>query len=145
MRIPCHALIVVLAVLVMSEEYTTRTIGVSLAAVPRRWRLYLSKAAVVTGVVIIVGSIGALGSLLVARRVLPGTAISAANGDHGLSLADEPTLRAVYGTVRYLAPVALLSYGVAAVLRDTAGSIATMLLLLYVVPILTSIITDPRG
>ncbi|WP_406044731.1 hypothetical protein OG799_09835 [Micromonospora sp. NBC_00898] len=74
----------------------------------------------------------------------PGTALSAANGDEGLSLGDEPTLRAVYGTVLYLALVALLSYGVAAVLRDTAGSIATMLILLYVAPILASFITDPR-
>ncbi|MEH0927053.1 ABC transporter permease [Micromonospora sp. CPCC 205558] len=139
-----QTLIVVLAVLVMSEEYTTGTIGVSLAAIPRRWQLYLSKAAIVTAMVIIVGSLGALGSLLVARRVLPGTAVSAANGDQRLSLADEPTLRAVYGTVLYLALVALLSYGVAAVLRDTAGSIATILLLLYVAPILTSFITDPQ-
>ena len=136
--------VVVLAVLVMSEEYGTGTIGVTLTAVPRRWRLYLSKAAVLTGVVTVVGSLGVLGSLLVARRVLPGNGFSAANGYRGLSLGDEPTLRAVYGTVLYLALVALLSYGVAAVLRDTAGSIATMLILLYIAPILTAVVTDPR-
>ncbi|MEO3746590.1 ABC transporter permease [Plantactinospora sp. B5E13] len=135
--------VVVLAVLVMSEEYTTRSITMSLAAVPRRWRLYLSKAAILTGVVVVVGSLGVLGALLAVRRLLPGTALSAANSDQSLSLADGPTLRAGYGTVLYLALVALLSYGVAAILRDTAGSIATMLLLLYVAPILTSIITDP--
>jgi ABC-2 type transport system permease protein len=139
-----QALVVVLAVLMIGEEYGTRSIGVSLAAVPRRWRLYLSKAAVLTAVVIVVGWLGVLGSLLFAWHVLPGTAISAANGDVGLSLGDEPTLRAVYGTVLYLALVALLSFGVAAVLRDTAGAIATMLLLLYLAPILTSFITDPR-
>jgi len=139
-----QALVVVLAVLVMSEEYGTRSIGVSLTAVPRRWRLYMSKAAVLTGAVVVVGSLGVLGSLLVARRVLPGTEFSAANGDLGLSLGDEPTLRAVYGTVLYLALVALLSYGLAAVLRDTAGSIATMLLLLYVAPILTAVVKDPQ-
>ncbi|OKI53794.1 ABC transporter permease [Micromonospora sp. CB01531] len=139
-----QALVVVLAVLVMSEEYGTRSIGVSLMAVPRRWRLYLSKAAVLTGVVVVIGSLGVLGSLLFARQVLPGTAFSAANGYQGLSLRDEPTLRAVYGTVLYLALVALLSYGVAAMLRDTAGSVATMLILLYVAPILTAVVTDPR-
>jgi hypothetical protein len=48
------------------------------------------------------------------------------------------------GTVLYLALVALLSYGVAAVLRDTAGAIATMLILLYIAPILTQLVTDPR-
>jgi ABC-2 type transport system permease protein len=139
-----QTLVVVLAVLLIGEEYGTRSIGVSLAAVPRRWRLYLSKAAVLTGVVVVVGSLGALGSLLFAQHALPGTAISAANGNPGLSLSDEPTLRAVYGTVLYLALVALLSYGVATVLRDTAGAIATMLLLLYGAPVLTSFLTDPR-
>jgi hypothetical protein len=100
--------VVVLAVLVMSEEYGTRSIGVTLAAVPRRWRLYLSKAAVLTGLVAVVGSLGVLGSLLVARRVLPGNGFNATNGYRALSLGDEPTLRAVYGTVLYLALVALL-------------------------------------
>jgi ABC-2 type transport system permease protein len=95
-------------------------------------------------VVVVVGSLGVLGSLLVARRVLPGNGFNAANGYRGLSLGDEPTLRAGYGTVLYFALVALLSYGVAAVLRDTAGSIATMLMLLYVAPILTAVVTDPR-
>ncbi len=94
-----QALVVVLAVLVMSEEYGTGSIAASLAAIPRRWQLYLSKAAVLTAVVVVVGSLGVLGSLLVARRVLPGTAFSAANGDRGLSLADEPTPRAVSRTL----------------------------------------------
>ncbi|MET8352210.1 ABC transporter permease [Micromonospora sp. NPDC005206] len=136
--------VVVLAVLMMSEEYGTRTIGATLAAVPRRWRVYLSKAAVLTGVVVVLGGLGVLGALLVARQVLPGNGFNAANGYRSLSLADEPTLRAVYGSMLYLALVALLSYGVAAVLRDTAGSIATMLILLYTGPILSAVVTDAQ-
>jgi ABC-2 type transport system permease protein len=139
-----QALVVVLAVLVMSEEYGTRSIGVSLAAVPRRWRLYLSKATVLTAVVVVVGTLSVVGSLLLARSVLPGTAFGAANGYQANSFGTEPTLRAAYGTVLYLVLVALLSYGVAAVLRDTAGSIAAMLLLLYLGPILTQVVTDPQ-
>ncbi|MEV6931919.1 ABC transporter permease [Dactylosporangium sp. NPDC051485] len=139
-----QALVVVLAVLVIGEEYGTRSIGVSLAAVPGRWRLYLAKAVVLTGVVAAAGSLGVIGSLLAARHFLPGTALGAANPGQSLSPTAEPVLRAAYGTVLYLALVALLSYGVAAVLRDTAGAIATMLVLLYVAPILTSVVTDPR-
>lgn len=139
-----QALVVVLAVLMMSDEYGTRMISVSLLAVPQRWRLYLSKAAVLTSVVVAIGFLGVLGSLLVARRVLPGTAYSAADVGQSLSLGEEPTLRAAYGTVIYLVLVGLLSYGVGTVLRDTAGAIASMLILLYVAPILTQFVTDPR-
>jgi ABC-2 type transport system permease protein len=137
-----QALVVVLAVLMMSEEYGTRLIGVSLAAVPRRWRLYLSKATVLSGVVVLVGTLSVMVSLLVACSVLPGTAFSAANGFRADSFGNGLALRAAYGSVLYLVLVALLSYGVAAVLRDTAGSIATMLLLLYMGPILTKVVTD---
>ena len=73
---------------------------------------------------LLVGFLGVLGSLLVAWRVLPGTPFSVANGAQGLSLGDEPMLRAAYGTVLYLVLVGLLSYGVATVLRDSAGAIA---------------------
>lgn len=135
--------VVVLAVLILSDEYGTRSITASLAAVPRRWMLYLSKIAVLTAVVAVAGSIGVLASLFAARRILPGNGFNTVNGYRELSLGDEPTLRAVYGTVLYLALVALLSYGVTAVLRDTAGSIATMLILFYAAPILTRVIDDP--
>jgi ABC-2 type transport system permease protein len=47
-----------------------------------------------------------------------------------VSLADGPTLRAAAGTVLYLALVALLSLGVATIVRDTAGAITGMLALL---------------
>ena len=139
-----QAAVVVLAVLVMTDEYGTRSISVTLTAVPRRWKVFASKAAVVTGAVLVIAALSVLGSLLVGRLVLPGNGFGVANGYRPLSLGDEPTLRAAYGSVLYLALVALLSLGVATVLRDTAGSITVMLMLLYTSPVLTAFVTDPR-
>jgi ABC-2 type transport system permease protein len=45
--------------------------------------------------------------------------------------------------VLYLGLVALLSLGIATVVRDTAGSIVFVLTLLYVFPMIAALIADP--
>jgi len=54
-----------------------------------------------------------------------------------------PTLRAATGSVLYLALIALLSLGVAAVIRDSAVSIGAVLAILYLFPVVLAFITDP--
>jgi ABC-2 type transport system permease protein len=61
-----------------------------------------------------------------------------------LSLADGPTLRAAVGSIIYLALIALLSLGVATIVRDSATSIGVVLGLLYLVPLLSPAIDDPN-
>jgi ABC-2 type transport system permease protein len=134
--------VAVLAVLAMSTEYGTRTIQATLAANPRRVRVLAAKAAVVTTAVLGAGTLGVLGSLAVGRAILPGNGFTPANGYPQLSLADEPTLRAAVGTVLYLGLVALLSLGLAAVIRDTAGALTTVLSLLYLFPILAAFVSN---
>ena len=56
-----QAAVATLAVLVMSGEYGTGMIRVSLAAVPRRTTLLAAKAAVVTAVVLVTGAVSVLG------------------------------------------------------------------------------------
>ena len=133
----------VLAVLAVGGEYGTGTIRATLAAVPRRGTVLVTKAAVVTGAVLAAGVAGVLGSLLVARGLLPGNGFTAANGYPPLSLADGPTLRAATGTVLYLGLVALLSIGVATAVRDIAGATAVMLGLLYAFPLVAGLVSDP--
>lgn len=53
-------------------------------------------------------------------------------------------MRAAVGTVLYLGLIALLSLGVAAVVRDTAGAITTVLGLLYALPALVELVGDER-
>ncbi|GAA3740393.1 ABC transporter permease [Plantactinospora mayteni] len=136
--------VVVLAVLAVTNEYASGLIGTTLAANPRRGTVLAAKAGVVTALVLAAAVPGVLGSLLVGRMILPGNGFSAANGYPPPSLLDEPTLRAVIGTVLYLGLVALLAVGVGTALRDTAGAIVAVLVLLYTAPVLVQLIGDPK-
>jgi ABC-2 type transport system permease protein len=139
-----QAAVAVLAVLVMSGEYSSGMIRITLTAVPRRATALAAKAIVVTGVVMAAGTVSVLGSVLAGRFILPGNGFTKAHGFLALSLGDGPTLRAAAGSVLYLALIGLFSLGLATALRDSGASIAVMLGLLYIVPILTDLGTlDP--
>lgn len=138
-----QAAVATLAVLVMSSEYSTGMIRVTLTAMPRRPVLLAAKAAVVTGVVLAAGAIAVGASLLAGRLLEPGNGFTVANGFAPLSLAHGPTLRAAAGSVLYLALVALLSLGAATALRDSAVAITVVLGLLYIFPILGDVVLNP--
>jgi ABC-2 type transport system permease protein len=139
-----QAAVAVLAVLVITGEYSNGMIRITLTAVPRRATALAAKAIVLTGVVLAAGTVAVLGSLLAARYILPGNGFTSAHGVLALSLGNGPTLRAAAGSVIYLALIALLSLGLATALRDSGASIAAVLGLLYIVPVLTGLGTlDP--
>jgi ABC-2 type transport system permease protein len=140
-----QALVTILAVLVISGEYSSGMIRTTLAAMPHRATVLAAKAVTLTGIVAAAGTVAVLGSLLAGRLILPGHGFTAARGYPALSLADGPTLRAAVGSILYLALIALLSLGVATVVRDSATSIGVVLGLLYVVPILAQVIGNPHG
>jgi ABC-2 type transport system permease protein len=136
--------VVVLAALVMTNEYGTRMIQTTLAANPRRWLVLATKAVVVTAATLVTGALGVAASLLAGRNILPGNGYTSANGYPGLSLADEATRRAAIGSVLYLGLIALLSLGVGAIVRDTAGAISVVLGLLFTFPMVAMFVNDPR-
>ena len=80
--------------------------------------------------------------LLAGRLILPGHGFTPAHGFAPLSLGDGPVLRATVGSVLYLALIALLSMGVAALVRDSAVAIGAVLGLLFLFPIVTSLVTN---
>jgi ABC-2 type transport system permease protein len=139
-----QAVVAILAVLVISNEYSTGMIRTTLTAMPRRPTVLAAKAAVVSGVVLAAGTIAVLGCLLLGRLILPGRGLTTAHGYPPPSLADGPTLRAVAGSALYLALIALLSLGVATAVRDSATAIGVVLALLYLFPILTQVVSDPH-
>jgi ABC-2 type transport system permease protein len=139
-----QALVAILAVLVISGEYSTGMIRTTLAAMPRRNALLAAKATILTGVVLAAGTIAVLGCVLVGRLILPGNGFTAAHGYPLLSLAHGPTLRAAAGSVVYLVLIALLSLGVATAMRDSATAIGVVLGLLYLFPIVAGVVTDPN-
>ncbi|GAA2350133.1 ABC transporter permease [Streptomyces violaceusniger] len=133
-----QALVAILAVLVISGEYSSGMIRTTLTAVPRRAAVLAAKATTLTGVVAVAGTVAVLGSLLAGWLILP------APDDQALSLADGPTLRAVFGSVLYLVLIALFSLGIATAVRETATGIGIVLGLLYIVPIVSQTISDPH-
>ena len=139
-----QALIAVLAAGVISGEYSSGMIRVTLAAVPHRAAVLTAKAVTLTGVVTTAGTIAILGSLLAGRLILPGHGFTAARGYPALSLADGPTLRAAAGSVLYLTLIALLSLGIATAMRDSAASIGVVLGLLYLFPLISQVIGSPH-
>jgi ABC-2 type transport system permease protein len=128
-----QAAIVILAVLAMGGEYGTGTIHVTLVAVPRRATVLAAKAAALTGLVLISGTVAVLASVLAGQLILPG---------HGYSLS-LAVLRAAAGSVLYLAFVALLSLGAAAALRDSATTVGVVFGLLYLPPAIAVVVADP--
>jgi ABC-2 type transport system permease protein len=138
-----QAVVAVLAVLAISGEYGTGMIRVTLAAMPRRTTVLAAKATVLSGLVLAAGTVAVLASVLAGRLLLPGNGFIPAHGYPPLSLTDGPVLRAAAGSVLYLALIALLSLGAATALRDSATAIGLVLGLLYLFPIVTSVLANP--
>ncbi len=137
-----QAVVAVLAVLAVGGEYSTGMIRLTLAAMPRRLTVLAAKAQVVTGCVIAASAVAVLGSFLAGRLILPGRGLSAANGYQLVSLANGPDLRAAVGGVLYLALIALLAVGITTAVRDSGVAIGLVLALLYLFPIVSSVIPD---
>jgi ABC-2 type transport system permease protein len=137
-----QAVVVVLAVLAVSDEYGSGTIQATLTALPRRSIVLAAKAAVVGAVVLAAGVIAVLGSLLAGRLILPGHGFTVAHGYALLSLVHGSTLRAVVGSVLYLALIALLSVGVATAVRSSAAAVGIVLGVLYLAPIIIAVVPD---
>jgi ABC-2 type transport system permease protein len=135
-----QAVAAILGVLTISTEYSTGMMRTTLTATPQRLVLLAAKAAVLTGGVLVAAAAGVLGSVLAGRLILPGHGFTAARGFAPLSLASGPVLRAACGSVLYLVLIALLSLGVAVLVRDSAAAIGVVLGLLYLAPIAASFI-----
>jgi ABC-2 type transport system permease protein len=138
-----QAVVAAMAVMVISTEYGTGMIRLTLAAMPGRISVLAAKAAILTGLVLVTGAVAVTASLLAGRLILPGHGIGPARGYPALSVADGPVLRAATGSVLYLALIALLSLGAAAALREPAAAIGGVLGLLYLFPIIAAVAGSP--
>ncbi|RBY86825.1 ABC transporter permease [Blastococcus sp. TF02A-26] len=117
---------VVLGTLVATAEYGTGMIRATLAAVPRRGAVLAAKAVVLTGTLLVAGTVTAF------VGYLGGNAFLSAEGI-GLSLDDEGVLRALFGSGLYLAGLGLLSMAAGLLIRHTAAALSTVLGLVFVV------------
>lgn len=117
----------VLGVLVITSEYGTGLIRATLAAVPRRREVLVAKATVFAAVAAVGGTVSTFAAYFAFEVSLP------SGGKYmSVSLSDPGVARAVVGAGLYLAVLGLLGLGIGAVVRASAGSIATLFGLLFV-------------
>jgi ABC-type transport system involved in multi-copper enzyme maturation permease subunit len=117
----------VLGVLLISSEYTTGLIRSTLAAVPQRRTVLAAKALVFTVVVIIVSEIACFIAFFAGQAFLSGKHLDA-------QLSDPGVLRAVIGGGLYLAVLGLLAVALGTIIRHSAGAIAALFGMLFVLP-----------
>lgn len=128
----------VLGVLVISGEYSTGMIRSSFAAVPRRLPVLWAKALVFAAVTLALMLPSALVAFFVSQAILRSHHVQTTFGAPNVA-------RAVLGTALYLTVVGLLGVALGALVRNTAGGIATFAGVLFVLPGITAILPNSWG
>jgi len=122
--------IAVLGALTITSEYSTGMIRTSLTVMPRRGTVYAAKAVVFTLVALVAGLVTSFGSYFIGQAIFATQHLNSSIGQPGV-------LRAVIGGGLFLAVCGLLSYGIGALLRSTAGAITASVALLFVLFVLS--------
>ena len=157
-------IIAVIGAMVITSEYSTGMIRTSLTAQPRRGVVYAAKAIAFTSLTLVISLVTAFVAFFVGQAMLSGKGVAASlfhtvmipananvncqpspgNGPNctatfsGTDVITASTvLTAIIATALFVTIVALISFGVGSIIRHTAGTIATVIALLFIVPILT--------
>src|SRR5262245_3015717 len=104
----------VLGVLFIGSEHTTGMIRTTFTAVPARRRVLAAKATVVAAVSAVVGAISTFTAFFVGQAILSTKHI-------GVSFFSPGVPRALLGASAYFVLIALLAFGLGAILRSTPG------------------------
>ena len=126
----------VLGVLVITAEYSTGMIRASMTAVPRRLPVLWGKAIVFGLVTLALMVPSTLIAFVVGEWIFSGRDINVAFSAPGVA-------RAVIGAGLYLTVVGVFGLGLGAIVRNTAGGIATFAGIMFVLPPLMNVL--PRS
>ena len=126
--------IAVLGVLVITGEYSTGMIRASFTAVPKRLPVLWAK----TGVFAVVAFLLMLPSVLIA--FFASQAILSRHHILQISFSHPGVARSVIGGALYLMLVGIFALGIGAIVRNTAGAIATFAGIFFVIPPLMNIL-----
>jgi ABC-2 type transport system permease protein len=155
-------IIAVLGALVITAEYSTGMIRTSLTAQPRRGVVYAAKAIVFTSVTLVVSFVTSFVAFFLGQALLSGSGVSASlfhnvtipmnanegpgpNGGPGPGsvtfsgtdvISSSTVLGAVIGTALFVTVVAVMAFGLGAIIRHTAGTITTVIGVMFVIPII---------
>jgi ABC-2 type transport system permease protein len=151
-------IIAVLGAMTITSEYSTGMIRTSLTAMPRRGNVFLSKLLVFTGVALVVSVVTSFVAFFVGQAVLSGTGVSASLfhsttvpiagqvSPHSVTVASSVVLTpghvltAILGTALLVTMAAVIAFGLGAIIRHTAGAIASAIGLLFVLPIIIQLL-----
>jgi ABC-type transport system involved in multi-copper enzyme maturation permease subunit len=117
----------VLGVLVMTGEYSTGMIRSTLAAVPTRLPVLWAKAGVFAAVAFAISLPATVLVFLVGQAILSGEHINVALSHPGVE-------RALIGAPLFLTAMGLFGLGLGAIIRSTAGGIAALAAIVFVLP-----------
>jgi ABC-2 type transport system permease protein len=123
----------VLGVLLITGEYSTGMIRVSLTVVPRRLPVLWGKLAVFAGVVFLTMLIASVVSFQAGQALLSESGLEA-------TLSDPGAVRAVVGAALYLTVAGMTALALGALLRNTASAITTFVAVFFVIPPLTNLL-----
>jgi ABC-2 type transport system permease protein len=129
--------ICVLGVLVITSEYSTGVIRASLLAVPRRIPMLIAKLVVFATMLVVLSEIVAFGSFFLGSLLL--------HSKVPVALSDPGVTRAVVGAGLYLTVLGLFAVAIGALIRHTAGAIATVIGVAFVLPIITNFLPGSWG
>jgi ABC-2 type transport system permease protein len=123
----------VLGVLVISGEYATGMIRSTFAAVPKRLPALFAKAIVLAITSFVVGLVTIYLTAAIIFPLLPGLKVHPDWGDWKLN-------ESLLGAAVYLAIISLIAFCIGAIIRNSAGGIATALGLILVLPAVLEIV-----
>jgi hypothetical protein len=127
--------IAVLGAITITSEYSTGMIRSSLSVMPRRGLWLGAKAAVFGAVALVTGLVTSFASYFLGQAILSTQHINSTLGQPGV-------LRAVVGGGLFLTVCGLLSFGLGALLRHTAGAITASIALLFVLFVLSGFLPE---
>jgi ABC-2 type transport system permease protein len=160
-------IIAVLGAMAITSEYSNGMIRTSLTAMPRRGTVFASKLLAFTGVALVISLVTSFLAFFVGQAVLSGTGVSAslfhsvtipANANvtgggpgggqqtvtfFGTDVISSGTvLGAIIGTALFVTVAAVIAFGLGAIIRHTAGAIASAIGLLFVLPIILQLLPN---
>jgi len=161
--------IAVLGAMVITSEYSTGMIRTSLTAMPRRGVVYAAKLIVFGSVTLIVSLVTSFIAFFVGQALVPSSV--RASLFHSVTIPANATmspppggpgsgqppvvtfsgtdvitpahvLTAIIGTALLVTAVALIAFGLGAIIRHTAGAITSAIGLMFVVPIIIQLLPN---
>lgn len=126
-------IVAVLGSLIVTGEYSTGMIRSTFAAVPRRTGAIAAKAVVLAASTFVATSVGIWLAALVTWPILAGKGVA-------VQLEAPSVFLPMLGGALYVTMIALLAFGFGTILRSTAGSLATVLGLIMVAPLILQLL-----